>query len=479
MSKDSPVFYEFDKFRLIPEERQLLREGEPVPLTPKAFDLLLAMVEQPGRLLAKEALLERVWANTFVEENNLADNISRLRKSLGESQNGEKFIETVPRRGYRFVAAVTSANGGSLASDRDRPVEPQVLPGRRSPRRRLGWVALVVLAPVLAGFLIWLQMRFSTHAEARNLEFKGSFYYGQWTEPEIRKGIALYERAIAMEPDSSNLQNGLCVGWLFLSDLYAAPRETMPKAKAANARALERDPANGWAHASRGLIAAQYDWDWVTAESEFKQAIRLDPEFASGHILYGWYLMAVGRFADAIREIRPVVEADPLNEFGLWSHGLALYFAGRYDEAIEQYRRAIGVDRKSHWAHLLLGWSLERQGKFEEALDVLKIAYGINDNPQIKASIGHVYAAYGRKDDARGIIAELSETARHQYVSPYDVATIFAAIGDQEKALEWLERAFEHRSGWMGLWLKVDPKFEGLRKDTRFQDLLRRVGHGS
>src|SRR5262245_7428415 len=106
MRKLLKEFYEFGPFRLVPEERLLLRGGEPISLTSKAFDLLLALVEQPGHLFEKETLLEAVWPDSFVEEHNLADNISRLRKALGEGENGQKFIETVPRRGYRFVASV-------------------------------------------------------------------------------------------------------------------------------------------------------------------------------------------------------------------------------------------------------------------------------------------------------------------------------------------------------------------------------------
>jgi serine/threonine-protein kinase len=474
MQTDSKDLYEFGRFRVIASERQLLLDGEPVPLTPKAFDLLLALLEQPGRLVTKEALIERVWPNTFVEENNLADNISRLRKALGESRNGGKFIETVPRRGYRFIATVAIQNGEASAADSATPsISQHSIPNRSS---RLQWWVLVA-GPVLVGAAIWIQMRSSAKAEARSLEFKGSFYYNQWTEPEIRKGISLHERAILLDPGNAGLYNGLAVGWLFLADLYGAPRETIPHAKAANAKALELDPANAQAHSSKGLIAAQYDWDWASAEAEFQQAIRLDPYFEPAHILHGWHLVAVGRLQDAVNEIRTVVEGKPLNDFGMWSLGLALHFSGRLDEAIEQYRRAVGIDRRSHWAHMLLGWSLEQQGKFDEAVAELKLAYSVNDNPQVLASLGHVYAASGRRAEAQKIVADLLDTSRQRYVSPYDVATVFAGLGDNEKAMEWLEKAFEHRSGWLALWIKVDPKFDELRSNSRFQDLLRRVGH--
>ena len=117
MEKNLKPLYEFGPFRLDPEERLLLRDGEGVPLTPKAFDLLLVLVEQPGRLLEKDVLMKAVWPDSFVEENNLADNISRLRKALGEGENGTKFIETIPRRGYRFVAVVRELGQDKRRSD--------------------------------------------------------------------------------------------------------------------------------------------------------------------------------------------------------------------------------------------------------------------------------------------------------------------------------------------------------------------------
>lgn len=125
----------------------------------------------------------------------------------------------------------------------------------------------------------------------------------------------------------------------------------------------------------------------------------------------------------------------------------------------------------------MLGWAYEQQGKFTEALVELNQAYRINDSPQILAALGHACAVSSQRAAAQKAIEELQQTARRKYVSPYDVATIYAGLGEQEQALEWLEKAYEERSGWLGLGLKVDPKFDGLRADERFRDLLRRIGH--
>jgi len=480
--------YEFGAFRLDAVERLLLREGEAVPLTSKAFDVLLALVEQPGHLLEKETLLKTVWPDTIVEENNLADNISRLRKALGEGEHGQKFIETVPKRGYRFRAEVKRLNGESVplvvpvASPPgvavQLPAPPQ--PNQAAPFLRLAQrpaviiIACAFVVLTLISAVLYQRSR-QESTEVERLEFKGNFYISRWTEDEVRKGLAYYQRAVALAPDSASAHDGLATAWLFLSDFYVSPREAMPKAKAANANALQRDEAFVPARVGLGLIKLQYEWDWAGAEREFKRAIQLDPEYNPAHQLHGWYLISVGRFADAQAEMKRVAEADSLDGYNLWSLGLSFYFARQYEQAVEQYRRSIGVDPKSYWAHLLLGWAYEQQGKFAEALAELNQADRVNDNPQVLASLGHTYALWGQRAQAQKLIEDL-QSAKHRYVSPYDVATIYAGLEEKDEAMAWLEKAYEDRSGWLALWLKVDPKFDGLRADSRFQELLQRVG---
>lgn len=489
MDKKLKALYEFGPFRLDAAERLLLRDGAAVPLTPKAFDVLLALLEQPGELLDKETLLKTVWPDSFVEENNLADNVFKLRKALGEGEHGQKFIETIPKRGYRFVAEVKKQNGLEAqpvveeavtlggASERQ-PVAPAPNPpASRGKRPAIILSALVFLVIVLSGVGGWLYIRLEQSAEVRLLEFKGDFYYSQWTEDVIRKGIEYYNRAVALNPNSASAYEGLATGWNFLSDLYLSPREAMPKAKAATLKALQLDDASAAAHMSLGVVKLQYEWDWVGAEQEFKRAIALDPKFTPAHQLYGWCLIAVGRFAEAQAEMKHSLESDPLNGFGLWGLGDSFYFARQYEQAVEQYRRAIGVEPKLYWSHLMLGWAYEQQGKFSEAIAELNQARRLNDNPQVSAALGHAYALSGLRAEAQKALAELQETAKHKYVSPYSVATTYAGLGDTEQALAWLEKAYEDRSGWLALWLKVDPKFDGLRADERFRDLMRRVGH--
>lgn len=483
MEKKLKGLYEFASFRLDVEERLLLRADEVVPLPPKAFDVLLALIEQPGHLLEKEVLLKTVWPDTIVEENNLADNISRLRKTLGEGENGQKFIETVPRRGYRFVAEV-KALSDVVMNDAD--AAPTVIPSsapaafiparlKLRQRPELFLVAFGFLVLTLFSVALYWHFKSVPRAEVVQLEFKGNFFVGRWTEDEIRQGIEYYNQAIALDPNSASAYEGLATGWNFLSDLHVSPREAMPKAKAAIVNALQRDEKSAAAQVTMGVIKMQYDWDWAGAEQEFQRALALEPEYAPAHQLYGWYLVAQGRFPDAQAEMKQALGTDPLNDFGLWGLGDSFYFARQYDQAVEQYRRAVSVAPKMYWSRLMLGSAYVQQGKFSEALVELQQARRLNDSPQVLAALGHAYATAGQRAEAQQVLAELQTLAQRKYVSPYDVATIYAALGEKEQAFDWLEKAYADRCGWLAWWLKVDPKFDSLRADERFTALLRRI----
>jgi len=476
MEKNASHLYEFGPFRLDPAERLLSRGEEPVPLTPKAFDLLVALVSQPGHLWEKDALLKTLWPDSFVEESNLADNVFRLRKALGDGDNGQKFIETVPKRGYRFTAQVIATAAESSNPDPERQGAERARAANWT-RRRIGFTFGALLAVTLAGEIIRRNSRLSATAQADLLAVKGNFYLSRWSEDDIRKAIDLFNRAIELNPSSNAGYEGLAASWNFLSDLHVPPREAMPKYQTAILKALQLNENSSTAHVSLAVFKTQYEWDWAGAEKEFHRAIALDPDYDPAHQLYGWYLIAVGRPRDAQAQMTRTPKAVAVESFHLWCLGLSYYFARQYDQAIEQYRRAIGIEPKSHWPHMLLAWAYEQTGKFPDAITELQTASRLFDNnPQVVAALGHAYAASGQRDAAQKVIAELGETANRRYVSPYDVATVYAGLRDNEQALAWLERAYEHRTGWLAWWLKVDPKFDALNPDPRFRDLVKRIG---
>ncbi len=479
MEKKFKGLYEFADFRLDAEERLLLRAGQVVPLPPKTFDVLLALIEQPGHLLEKKVLLKTVWPDIFVEENNLADNISRLRKALGEGEDGRKFIETVPRRGYRFVAEVKALDDAEAAVQSPALATPAAstpAPLKLRQRPEIFLVTFGFLALTLVSVALYWHFKPGPHAEVVQLEFKGNFFVGRWTEDEIRQGIEYYNQAVALDPKSASVYEGLATGWNFLSDLHVSPREAMPKAKAAALKALQQDEKSAQAHVVMGTIKMQYEWDAAGAEQEFKRALTLAPDDASAHQLYGWYLISVGRLDEAQAEMQRALGSDTMNDFGLWGLGDSFYFARQYEQAVEQYRRAVSVAPKMYWSRLMLGSAYVQQRKFSEAFAELQQARRLNDSAQPLAALGHAYAAAGQRAEARQTLGELQTLAQHKYVSPYDVATVYATLGEKEQALDWLENAYADRCGWLAWWLKVDPKFDSLRGDPRFVDLLRRVG---
>ena len=194
-------------------------------------------------------------------------------------------------------------------------------------------------------------------------------------------------------------------------------------------------------------------------------------------VFRGWLRMAEGRLADARADMRRAVDEFPSSELNFWSLGLWFYFAGQYEAAIEQYRRAIAVEPRSYWAHLSLGWAYERQGRVADAIEELEQTRRLLDTPQVVAALAHAQAAAGRRVEAQATMTWLLEHAKRKYVSSYDLATASAGLGDRTETLAWLEKAYEERSGWLALWLKIDPTFDSLRADDRFSDLLRRVGH--
>jgi len=221
----------------------------------------------------------------------------------------------------------------------------------------------------------------------------------------------------------------------------------------------------------------QYDWDFAGADREFARAIELEPDETSARVMRGWLRMAEGRLTDAQADMQRAVDEDPSSELYLWSLGLSFYFARQYDAAIEQYRRAIAVEPRSYWAHLSLGWAYERQGRVADAIEALEQARRLIDTPQVVAALVHAQAAAGRRAEAQATMTSLLEYSKRKYVSPYDLATASAGLGDRTDTLAWLEKAYEERSGWLALWLKIDPTFDSVRDDDRFRDLLTRVGH--
>ncbi len=253
------------------------------------------------------------------------------------------------------------------------------------------------------------------------------------------------------------------------------PGQAYPKAKEFVEKALELDDESAEAHTSRGRIMFHYDWEWPRAETEFKHAIRINSNYSIGHLYYADYLKAMGRFDEAITEIRRAQELDPLSLVINVGVGHVLYLSKRYDEAIEQYRKTVELDPSYMQARLWFGRPYLQKGMYDEAIAEVKEAVRLSGNSTVSmATLGHVYASAGRMEEALKILDQLKERSKEQYVPSYWIATIYNGLGDKDKAFEWLERAYKERSSWLA-WIKVEPRFEALRDDSRFESLVHRM----
>jgi tetratricopeptide (TPR) repeat protein len=239
--------------------------------------------------------------------------------------------------------------------------------------------------------------------------------------------------------------------------------------------ALEFDSTLAEAHASMAHIYLEFDHDWDAAEREYRRAIELNPMYPIAHHWYGGFLSAMGRHEEALQHAETARDLDPLSLIIQTWVGLRYYFAGKYEGAIAEYLKALELDRDFAPAHWHLGWAYVQTGRFKEGISEAKRALAIDGgNLLYLASLGHAYAHAGMENEARATLARLAQASRNQHVSAYHVAVIYIALGDTNTGLDWLERAYDEQSPWIG-YLRVDPRVDPVRSHPRFENLLRKT----
>ena len=642
MNDTSIHIYEFGPFRVDALRRRLLREGHQVRLPAKAFEILLVLLEAKGRLVEKDELMQRVWPDTVVEENNLTVNISALRRSLTESPGEHRYVVTVPGRGYQFAAEVRQL-GGERSRESDREPSNQVAEisaveqsngaagqtDSLSRAERIGGEInrrkqrVLLLAPLLAIAIvvsyfaysrylagsskpgttsiavlpfanetgdanaeylsdglsesltnslsqvpgikvaarssvfrykgkdfdlqevakalgveailtgkvtqrgenlaisvelvdasdktqIWgeqydrkmsdlleiqreiareivekLKLKVPSEAnqppkhytdsnDAYQLYLKGRFYWDKRTAEALQKSIEYFNQAIDKDPRFALAYAGLADSYVVPANRLP-PREALPKAKAAAIRALELDETLAEAHASLGRVFASYDWDWTSAEKQYKRAIELNPDYATAHQWYGGYLSVVGHSNEAIAERKRALELEPLSLVINFELGLSYYHARDYDRAIEQFQKTLELDQNFPAARNLLPAAYEQKGMYKEAIAEFKQSISLTGGGESKAGLGHVYAITGRKSDAGIILGELKQTFGKEYLPASHIALIYAGLDDKDQAFAWLNKAYEQRAFQLQ-WINLDPRWDNLRSDPRFEEILRRMG---
>jgi len=319
------------------------------------------------------------------------------------------------------------------------------------------------------------------NAEAYQLYLKGRYHANQATAAELKKGIEYFQQAIEKDPGYALAYAGLAdsystlgVGWQYLP-----PSDTLPKAKAAAMKALQLDDTLAEAHAALAF-AAFFDWDWPSAEREFKRAIELNPNSALSHNRYADYLETTGRFDESMAEAQRAQELDPLSPEIVSRLGLVYLCTRRYDESIAQFQKALDLYPNAAVIRASLAWAYAMKRMYPQALaEYDKIADQDKavaaENQFVASGLGWVYAVSGRRADALKIAQEFRDLSSHAYVDFYLLATIYAGLDEKDEAFGLLEKGYEQRSASM-LYLTIDSFWYGMRSDPRYADLLHRIG---
>lgn len=685
MDKPAKHFYEFGSFRIDPSRRRLLRGREVVPLTPKAFDTLLALVESGGHVVEKDDLMEKVWPGVAVEENNLTQNVSAIRKALGERRDEPQYIVTVQGVGYRFIADVKESwtdEGASKPTARGEGFDPDaeknqasrngfdraaaetsaraavedearyartaeedsandVAPSKTAiaqgsvasrlddARRRRKTLAAAALAALLIiagisylfvrrakspdatavastqvrsiavlpfkslgagetdqylglgmadalitklssihqinvrptgsiikytgadedpsaagrelgvdsvldgrvqkagerirvtvqlvragdGVQLWgdtfdemytdiftvedriseqvarslmptltgeqqqqLSKHYTDDTEAYQSYIKGRYYWNKRSAEDLKKSVSYFEDAILQDPNYALAYAGLADAYSTLGVLDdLSPQETMPKARSAALKALELDDTLAEAHASLGYVKHRYEWDWAGAEREFKRAIELKPGYATAHQWYGWYLLSRGRFDESVSEFRRAQQLDPLSLYTNLTLGSPYFFSRQYEKAAEQYEKVSEMNPDFWLGHFWLARTYEAWGKYDRASEELEKFSKAGEGATQTSFRSYLYAVSGKPAEARQALAELEQMSKKRYVAPCSIAVDYAALGERERAFEWLSKGFGARDNGMTL-IGVEPRLDSLRSDPRFAQLVREVG---
>jgi len=321
-----------------------------------------------------------------------------------------------------------------------------------------------------------IEKHYTENNDAYRLYLKGRFYWNKRSSDGINKSIEYFNQAIEKDP-------GFALAYAGLADAYIVPanplppREKMPKGKVAALRAVELDESLVEAHTSLARVYMAYDWNWAGAEKEFRRAIELNPDYAPAHEWYGGYLEAMGRHDEAIAERKLALELDPLSLIINFEMGLAFYYARDYDHAIEHFKKTLELDPTFQPAQQFLPAAYEQKRMFAESIAGFSeaIPMDIGDGSISAAGLGHVYAISGRRNKAKALIDKLKMLYKQQYIPGAAIAMIYTGLGEKDQAFIWLEKSYEDRSFRM-VTLKIEPRWDTLRSDPRFADLMRRVG---
>ncbi len=466
--------YVFGPFELDAERLLLLDRGEPIAIGPKVVDTLLALVEHPGELFAKTALLARIWPEGYVDEANLAQNIYVLRKTLRSRWNVEA-IETIPRRGYRFVAPVKRRDD----APRPAPTQTPAPPMRPSYR---GWAVIAASCVALATALTLavaiprgVGARSGLSGEGSRLYEIGRYYWNLRTRDGIAKSVDYFSRVVDTDPHDARGYAGLASADAMMADYgygEAPAKVYIARARAYAHKALVLDPDSGEAYAVLGMLATEKKNgampNLAEAFKDLRRAIALDPGSGPAHEWYGVALLEKGNVTAAYAQLNQAAQLDPLSVATTAWLGTAAYLERRYGDAVAYARETLDLSPRRGDAYQTLGLSYEALGDDSRAAAAFTRLAEVCDDcrGQAAALLAPIYARTNRVAEAR---AEMAFALSHRGdVSPDNLALAFAATGRRGAAVDLLRRS---RSEYLAAELANDPRFAAFRGDARLAAL--------
>ncbi len=333
-----------------------------------------------------------------------------------------------------------------------------------------------------------LRKHFTQNADAYQLYLNGRYHWKKYTRDELLKSIDYFNQAIDKDPRYALAYSGLADAYVLLGILFLPPTQVMAKARAAAETALKLDESLAAAHISMGAYKLFYEWDWTGAEREaqrakelngaYAKAIELNTNYDDDHHFYCTALDTSGRPLESIAEMRRALELDPMSTAMNMEMGWSFYISRDYDQSIAQCRKAMEMDANFALAYLCTAQSYEQQRKYDQAIaDATRARTLMGDDPTAIEELAYAYALAGQKNEARKLAEALKAKSNSEYLDPTLIALVYTALGEKDEAFRWLDKAYAARSPWM-TWLKVEPKFDPLRSDSRFSALMHRVGIG-
>ncbi len=320
-----------------------------------------------------------------------------------------------------------------------------------------------------------LPKQYTNNAEAFQLYLKGRFYSDQATVAGVQRGVEYFHQAIDRDPHYALAYVGIADAYFLLSSQFLPPREAMPKVKDAATKALQLDESLAEAHTMLAMVNAFYEYDFPRAGAEFRRGVELDPGSASAHQWRGYFLIAMGQQQEALDELTKARELDPLSDTVSLLLSVSFLFSRQYDQSIQQSRKMIEAEPDFWWGHFLLGWAYAEIEKYDEAIQALDRATHLDSSPYPLAYLGYADARSGKKGKALQTLQELEQKSHQLYVPRYQIAAVYVGLDDKAKAADCLQQAFSNREEIIAF-LKVDPTWDTLRSDSRFQNLLHRAG---